>query len=108
MYYDQSGREFSKKPYEIGTLIKVCFKYFDTFEDSLLYKDILAIVVGVEREHSTLNPIYDLIIVDKKGNVINTMYRIQQHLCCRAGLRLSSSKYQSLCDLIDKIKKKYA
>lgn len=108
MYYDLAGREFSKKPYEIGTLVKVHFGYFDTLDDSLLYKDIFAIVVGVEREHGTLDPMYDLVIVDKEGKIINTMYRIQQRLCCKAGLKLSSPKYQMLCKIIEKIKQKYA
>lgn len=108
MYYDLAGREFSRKPYEIGTLIRVYFGCFDTFEESLIHKDIIAIVAGVEREHGTLDPMYDSVIVDKEGKITDTMYRVRQRLCCKAGLKLSSSKYQSLCKVIEKIKRKYA
>lgn len=113
MFYDLAGREFTKKPLVEGTLVKVCKGFFDTFNDAELYKDQLAIIINVERFMEddnrgsyNLMPMYDLVYIDKDGNILNTEYRVKYNVVHKAGLRLKSSKYNHLNLMIEKINNK--
>lgn len=77
MYIDASGKEWSKKPKEIGKTVRIEFGWLDTFEDSLVYKPMYGRIVKVDRVWDTLSPVYDIDIYENR-KVIRRLYRVRE------------------------------
>ena len=112
---DKAGREFSKKPINIGELVYIEKGYFDTLIDDELFKKRLAVVCDVNPTAGTLDPMYDVVYFDKDGNLFTDIkktllfsyeQRIPCHCVWRAGLRHTHKNEKYFAEAL-KIKERF-